>query len=419
MNRADTLFRYVQATVETAALSDAATGILPEAFWASRPGALYLSASDGRLVRLTASGPELLDNGTDGVLFAAGRTLAPWRLVAPASPFDTCTLFREARCSAAHGPDLLRLWMYSLPTNSRNKPPLCATGPVGSGKTKVVSGICDLWGIPFVAHSAEEEGETDFWPGVDQGGIYCLDNADSRVRWLPDALAAAATGGCSQRRRLYTNAETVTLRARAWVAVTSANPLFAHDAGLADRLLVVRMERRESETADSVLSDQIAAHRDAGLSHIASTLCAALADQSPTPAGLNKRHPDFASFAVRIGRALDRETEAVHALQTAETDKSAFCLENDGIGAALLAAAAAGPIAGTAAEILPRLIEADPELRDRLSAKRLGKRLVALWPHIQAAFPGATAEKDRKGFTVFRISGPKPAEFAEFQTAFP
>lgn len=59
--------------------------------------------------------------------------------------------------------------------------------------------------------------------------------------------------------------------------------------------------------------------------------------RDPTPTGLNRRHPDFAAFAVRLGRALGREAEAIAALQHAEADKSAFCLENDSIGAALLA----------------------------------------------------------------------------------
>jgi hypothetical protein len=89
----------------------------------------------------------------------------------------------------------------------------------------------------------------------------------------------------------------------------------------------------------------------------------ALADTGPTPANLNARHPDFADFAVKIGRALGREKEAVQALRTAEADKSAFCLENDTIGAALLAyLREARDFTGTAAELAPKLIAADKDL---------------------------------------------------------
>jgi hypothetical protein len=252
---------------------------------------------------------------------------------------------------------------------------------------------------------------------LDSGGLACFDNADSRTRWLADALACAATGGSQQRRRLYTNSELVTLRANAWLVVTTANPTFANDAGLADRLLLVRTHRVDGDSSDAALSDEITANRDAGLVHIAETLAAALKDSQPTPAGLNQRHPDFAAFAVRIGRALSREAETVAALQSAEADKAAFCLENDTIAAALLAhLSTAGTFTGTAAQLVPHLVATDGDLKEKLSAKRLGKRLSALWPHLSKALAIATREQDRNGCTAFTFKA--SAGYAGFQTVF-
>ena len=420
VNRADTLFKHIQAAVETAALlSTAASAILPAAYWHATADAVYLSNGDGQLVRVTPRGLALLDNGTDSVLFAAGRTLRPWNVEAvPADPFETCRLFHNARAAAAHGKDLLRAWIYSLPTNPPCKPPACFAGEIGSGKTRLARGMAELYGVPFSARKVEESSEADFWPTLDNGGLVCFDNADSRTRWLADALACAATGGSQQRRRLYTNSDLVTLRANAWLIVTTANPTFASDAGLADRLILVRTHRADGDSSDAALSDEIQANRDAGLVHIAETLAAALKDTQATPAGLNARHPDFAAFAVRIGRALGREAETVAALQSAEADKSAFCLENDTVAAALLAyLATAGTFTGTAAELVPHLIEMDGELRDRLSAKRLSKRLAALWPHLSKALATARRETDRKGFAVFTLKA-KSADFADFQMPF-
>ncbi len=416
INRAETIFKWAFTEVETAALSSKhTTGILPRAFWAARPGTIYLSNGDGAIVKITATDLVEVDNGCDGILFAAGRTLAPWKLTSPRDAFESCRLFREAHCSAQHGKDLLRLWLYSLPTNPRNKPPLCLAGEIGSGKTRMAKGFAELYGLPFVAHKVEESSEDDYWPCCDAGGIFTLDNCDTRCRWLADALASAATDGCSQRRKLYSNADVVTLRANAWLIVTSANPLFGSDAGLADRLVLIRTERREDESSDAALTDEILAARDAALSHVAVTLQKALADRNPTPAGLNHRHPDFASFAVRIGRALGRESEAVAALRSAEADKSAFCLENDAIGAALLSYLGdAHYFSGTAAELLPHLVEVDGELKDRLSAKRLGKRLSALWPHLHSTLATARRELNRKEITIFTF---KSAGFAGFQSA--
>lgn len=418
VNRADALFKYIAAAVETAALSSPhTTGILPEAFWAARPGAVYLSNGDGQLVKVTAQGVALADNGTDGVLFAAGRTLTPWKLTEPKSIFETCRLFRDAHCTAAHGKNLLQLWLYSVPSNPKSKPPLCLPGPVGSGKTREAKGCAEFYGLPFVAHKVEEAKEDDFWPCVDAGGIFTLDNADTRCRWLADALANAATDGCSQRRRLYTNSETVVLRPRAWLCVTTANPTFAADSGLADRLLVVRMDRRDDdETSDAALTAEILANRDAGISHVAETLRTALADTAPTPTNLNRRHPDFAALAVRIGRALGRETEAVAALQAAEQDKAVFCLENDPVASALLLYLRdVRTFTGTAAELVPKLIAVDGELTDRLSARRLTRRLSALWPHLQGVLKTAKREEDRKGFSVFTLKTADSADFADFE----
>jgi hypothetical protein len=55
---------------------------------------------------------------------------------------------------------------------------------------------------------------------------------------------------------------------------------------------------------------------------------------------------------------------------------------------------------GTAVELVPRLVEMDGELREKLTAKRLGKRLAALWPHLEKAI-NATREIDRRSVTHF------------------
>ena len=418
INRADVLYKFTFAEIETAALSkNKSTPILPEAYWASRPGAIYLSNGDGHIVKITADGVLLVDNGTDDVLFTAGRTLVPWKLTAPHDAFETCRLFRRTHCSAAHGRPLLRLWFYSLPSNPSCKPPLCLPGPVGSGKTRTIKGFAELLGIPFIAHKVEEKNEDDFWPACDAGGIFTLDNADTRCRWLADALANAATGGCSQRRKLYTNSETVILRSRAWLAVTTANPTFAADAGLADRLIVVRMDRQgDEDTGDEELGMEILAARDAGLSHLVQTLSSVLADNAPVPRGLNRRHPDFAAFAVKIGRALGREQEALLALKNAEQDKAALCLENDFFVSALIAYLdSAGSFTGTSAELCQKLIETDGELIGKLTPKRLSRRLTTLWPHLKTALGTAEREENRKGFAVFCFKTKADADFADIE----
>ena len=154
-------------------------------------GAIYLSNGDAQLVKITANGIAIFDNGADNVLFPAGNTLAPWHLVEPGDPFETCSAFKGANCAASHGPDLLRLVIFSLPSNPAKKPPMCLVGEIGSGKTRLAEAIAELYGIPFVANNVSEIGDDNFWVSVDAGGLFTLDNCDTRIKWLPDAVAAA------------------------------------------------------------------------------------------------------------------------------------------------------------------------------------------------------------------------------------
>jgi hypothetical protein len=136
---------------------------------------------------------------------------------------------------------------------------------------------------------------------------------------------------------------------------------------------------------------------------------------------LNQRHPDFAAFAVRIGRAIGREVETVHALKSAEHDKSLFCLENDAIATALLAALASGEtFTGTASELREKLIATDTDLADKLSAKRLGKRLSMLWPHLEKVLATAKQETGRGRVITYTLKSQQidqSGEFGEFQSA--
>lgn len=385
INRAETLFKYAAAAVDTEALSGKKSkAIIPAEYWHSNSTAVYLSNGPGQAFRITAQGIDAVDNGTDGVVFSEGSTLAPWTLTNPENPFDACRLFRDAAYVSEHGKLLLALWACTMLTYQRTKPPLCISGTVGSGKTRLAVGLFELLGIPPRVSAITKNGESDFWAQVSCGGLVTFDNADTSNDWLVDALAAAATDGGQEKRRLYTDAERVYLRARSWVIITSANPTFAADAGLADRLLVVRLDRQMKETAESALSDEIAAARNAGLSWMAQMIQGALADTGPLKKGLNRRHPDHALMAFKIGRAMGKERETIAALKAAELDKSRFNLENDSLGFVLMELTEkAGVLTGTAAELTTQIITNDSYWAGKITAKSLSKRIAKLWPHLE------------------------------------
>jgi len=391
INRAEQTFKYIKAAVEDESLAGDTQSIIPDEYFTMRQDKIYLSNGDGRMVRILKDRFELVENGTDSVLFAAGCTLDPWTLTEPRNPFEECRAFNNISTGEHdnHARDLFMAWALSLPTVQRCKPPLVVTGPVGSGKTRLVVSLLELYGMQPRILTPSKYGEDDFWTSVNIGGVLCLDNVDVRHDWLPDALSMAATGGSKEKRKLYSDNDRVIQMARSWIAVTSANPTFASDAGLADRVIVVRLQRRTGETAEHELSDEVKDCRDAGLSWICNVLKDALCDPGDVPPGLNSRHPDFAAFAIRIGRAIGHGEAMIRVLTRAEIDKHLLNLENSAVGEALLSMITQGnSFHGTAGELLEELkaYNSDFGIQQRWNSRKLGRFLSKIWPHLDVIF---------------------------------
>lgn len=391
-NRTNRDYAYFHAAIHDEALcGEGSKAIIPECFWARRGGAIYVSNGDGEMVKITPDGCQVVPNGTDDVLFSVGRTLDSWMMSAVSDevdPFEVCRLFRDAAYVSPHGRMLVRLWLLGLMAGHKCKPPLVFAGGVGSGKTRSAVGLFELLGMVPRVSSVAENGEENFWTSLDQGGLVCFDNADTKIKWLPDAMAAASTDGTHEKRRMYSDSDLIQQRAKAWAVVTSANATFASDAGLADRLIVVRLDRRVRDTAESALSVEIATARNGAMSWLCRVLSRVLADTAPTPQEINRRHPDWAAFAVRCGRAIGAETAAVDALRVAETDKSRFSVENDQVGTMIMQIMSSRDewtgTAGELRDIMSSEIEGfDPKF---WSPTRLGKRIERLWPHVEAIF---------------------------------
>lgn len=402
-------YKYMYADILDAALKGKATrGIVPDVLWARRDKVIYLSCGDGQVCRVAGDGCRMVDNGTDDVVFLSGRTLAPWQLTGnPVDPFEVCALFRDMTLSTANGKDIIRLWVLSMPYNHDSKTPLLLTGGPGSGKTRAARGIFELFGIsPRLIAVDGKDGEESFWVSVDSGGLVCLDNVDSRIKWFPDTLANYATLGSREVRKKYSDSDVIVQRARSAVVITSATPQFASDFAVADRIMTVRMERREDRaTADRELGTEIAAIRNDAMTWVARSLATALADTQPVPTGINFRHPDFAAFAVRLGRAIGQEAQTLEALGTAENDKSVMQIENDDFGAMLFKLMRqVQAFAGHSADMRDAMLENVDGFDDSFwTLPKIGRRIERLWPAIRKVFDARTTESGHKKRYVLEV----------------
>ena len=114
-----------------------------------------------------------------------------------------------------------------------------------------------------------------------------------------------------------------------------AHPVKTHTDAITAPIITLNLASRSWSAEDSIDAD-IAAHRDHYLTWIARTLAKALQDKEPVDASMNRRHPAYGEFSVRIGRAIGDEAGVVKALGAAEANKAILPLLNDPVAKGIL-----------------------------------------------------------------------------------
>ena len=386
----------IMGLVRLVAISDDySMGVRPSVMWDRRGDAVYISSGDVKMYRIRGGKVEQVKNGTDGVVFLRGKTLAEWNYMpgAGVDPFAEALIFKNASwADVKNGPIVMRAWVLNMFSNGRTKPPLLLTGEAGSGKTRMAKAVKELMGtrmdgakdLSVQQLEDGDKGQDAFWATVHGGRLEVFDNLDTKIKWASDALQIAATDGQTKRRTLYTTSGVSILKANAFLIFTSNNPIFSTEGngGMADRLVTVRLLRNRHKSMDSELSADIETRRDAYMTWIADVLAKVGMDTEPVKDTVNSRHPDFGEFAIRCGRALGQETEFVEALGVVEIDKLLLPLQNDSIAREILAQLQVKGFVWrfTAADlgkaIVARLgLEEDDKVAAMYSSRKIGKCL--------------------------------------------
>ena len=167
-------------------------GVRPGNSWERRGDAVYISNGDTRMCRVKDGKCEMVQNGTDGVVFLRGKTLAPWTLEEGGGkdPFATAKIFTGASFADANGLMNVRLWTLNLLACHATKPPLLITGGAGSGKTRMAKGIKEILGmrqdgaLDLSVQQIEDgdKGLDAFWATVNDGKLEVFDNFDTKVK---------------------------------------------------------------------------------------------------------------------------------------------------------------------------------------------------------------------------------------------
>ena len=371
--------------------SEYARGVMPGNGWERRGDAVYISSGDTEMCRIKDGSVSMVQNGTDGVVFLRGNTLAPWKLVEGGGrdPFAESPIFRDASWMEDVGPMNMRLWVMNLFAQHRTKPILLITGKAQSGKTRMARAIKEILGVRKrgVLDSApldldeDAKGREAFWVAINNGKVEIFDNLDTKVKWVSNTFQNAATGGSTKRRQLYSDDGEAIYEANASIIITSNNPLFSTDGdgGMADRIIGINLSSRSWSAEDTIDAD-IAANRNEYLTWMARTLAKVLMDKKPVDKSINRRHPAYGEFSVRIGRAIGDEEGVVKALGAAEANKAILPLLNDVVAKGILEVLKDRnwEWEGTSGEMSELIIarqgdDGDDKTRDIYSSRRVGK----------------------------------------------
>lgn len=318
LNREDTAFAWLLSGIESRVVTHAPK-VRPHlfSFYDKATNVLYVNNKPGRMLKLDGANVVEVDNGTDEVLFLWNDKWREWdfdgttpsgdiwrELLHSRFSVDTSgdqSLTREELFQVLDVHDQLILFREIVP----HRPIEAHVGPWGTGKTSAgyLVGLA-LVGPEFQVIGAEEQKEDAIIAYITNNFYGVLDNADEKVKWLPDLLARTATGQSIPRRKLYTTNELIEYPVDIVLTITArATPWARPD--VISRLLLLPFKRPELFVSDEELKQEIIANRQGLLSALvlrANESIARLKIALDVPVRSPSRLAGFYAFGMKVSR---------------------------------------------------------------------------------------------------------------------
>jgi hypothetical protein len=336
VNPASPAFRYFLADCLAAALDGEQCNVVRVCHWDTEQEVLRVSRFDGTVYRLDGMTIATEANGDGPVVFDDSPVWMPYQ-----PSFDS-TGALEWSLTLPHWSNhstelsqLYRTWWLAtfFPELNPTKPVLVLKGEKGSGKTMALRVMLQLIFGPLVDVTGVPDKPDAFAAMASNSHISVMDNMDTVTADLRDKIAALATGKQDQVRELYTTNEVRTITYRAFLAVTSRTPDTLQRDDLADRLLLLPVDRLSADqrVRESLFLQQVAARRNAFWGELLQVLNAIVAEIRahglPDRGGL--RMEDWAAFGSAVAAAEDTTDVWETAVKLALSQQADFLLEDN------------------------------------------------------------------------------------------
>lgn len=206
---------------------------------------LWVSRFDGTVYCLDGDAITLKDNGDGPVIF---DDLSMWDPYEP--DFSNTQDATQIISEIPNWADRKYSWAYMVWIQSLFFNELCPTKPMmvmlgekGSGKSMALRLLLRLLFGQWAQVSGVPVKPDDFSVTASHYHLYAMDNLDTLEPWLQDKLARISTGAMDEYRKLYTSKDMGILKYRCWIAVTARTPDTLRRDDLADRLLLLPLNR--------------------------------------------------------------------------------------------------------------------------------------------------------------------------------
>lgn len=272
LNSSEQITRHLMSSLQNGTV---ATGLPRDvrrfSYWDRNTQTLYVSRYDGTCYRIDGSDdPKIRPNGYGSAVFLdddGGSNCDVWPQDGPtygnhhklfAHLIDDLNYVETS--SGGMSPEVqktcLGIWMFAIafPDLMPTKPLLLVEGDPGSGKTFALQRISmTLHGKSTPLSIAKKE-DPDFGVKILRSPIAIIDDVNTTIEWLQDTLCSYATGGTWSRRKLFTDDSEHVIKPQSFLGITSNNPSTFRQGQLADRCLIIKLERRAE---NFVSSDQL------------------------------------------------------------------------------------------------------------------------------------------------------------------
>lgn len=337
VNPASPAFRYFLADCLAAASDGEPCCVVRVCHWDTEQEVLRISRFDGTVYRLDGMTIATEANGDGPVVFDDSPVWMAYQpeVGANAGALDWALTLPHWGEHPIELGQLYRTWWLAtfFPELNPTKPVLVLKGEKGSGKTMALRVMLQLIFGPLVDVAGVPDKPDAFAAMMSNVHLGVLDNMDSVSTDLRDKIAALATGKQDQVRELYTTNEMRTITYRAFLAVTSRTPDTLQRDDLADRLLLLPVDRLSADQRirESLFLQQVAARRNAFWGELLTTLNRIVAEIRsnglPDRGGL--RMEDWAAFGSAVATAEGTTDVWETAVKLALSQQADFLLEDN------------------------------------------------------------------------------------------